>query len=85
MKKNLLIITASDIIIERVGKLAPNSKPLWGEMAASEMLMHCNSCNKQILEEEREDKEQLLNNTVENLALYYCTKLCERIKDGKQA
>jgi hypothetical protein len=57
MRKNLLDKLASDKIIARVEKLTPNSKQLWGEMNATEMLLHCNLCNKQILEESRGNKK----------------------------
>ena len=49
MKKNLLITVASDNIIARAEKLTLNNTPLWGKMNVTEMLLHCNLCNKQIL------------------------------------
>ena len=29
-------------IINRIHKLTPDSKPLWGKMSAAQMLAHCN-------------------------------------------
>lgn len=29
-------------VIERINKLTPQSKPLWGEMSVDQMLAHCN-------------------------------------------
>ena len=52
MKKSLLNKVAAAAIIIRVAKLSPDSKNKWGKMSATEMLMHCNLCNLQILEEE---------------------------------
>lgn len=51
MEKNLLDKNAAAVIINRVAKLSPASKNNWGKMTATEMLMHCNLCNLQILEE----------------------------------
>lgn len=56
MIKNLLKEEVSDSIIARVKNLSAVHKSEWGEMTASEMLLHCNSCNRQILEESRGDK-----------------------------
>ena len=52
MKKSLLNKVAAAAIIIRVAKLSPDSNNKWGKMTATEMLMHCNLCNLQILEEE---------------------------------
>ena len=57
MKKNLLEKQAADEIIARVDKLEPGSKRQWGEMNATEMLLHCNLCNRQILEESRSGRK----------------------------
>lgn len=81
MKKNLLDKTASDTIIARVGNLNPNSKHLWGKMTATEMLMHCNLCNKQILEEKRGDKKTTLKQfLLRLLALYIAPNFTKGLK-----
>ena len=50
MKKNLLNKAAAEQIIARVNALQPTIKPNWGVMNATEMLLHCNLCNNQVLE-----------------------------------
>lgn len=57
MKKNLLDKTACDQLIDRVKYLTPSHTPRWGEMNPAEMLLHCNICNKQILNEGRGDEK----------------------------
>jgi hypothetical protein len=54
MKKNLLDTQAAELIIKRSVKLHAGSKPLWGKMNAAEMLLHCNLCNRQLLENNHE-------------------------------
>jgi hypothetical protein len=49
MKKNLLNAQSAEHLVSRVNKLEAHSLQLWGEMNATEMLLHCNSCNNQIL------------------------------------
>lgn len=51
MEKNLLKKEVATSILNRIANLDVYNKPKWGEMNATEMLLHCNSCNKQILEE----------------------------------
>jgi hypothetical protein len=50
MRKNLFAKQAAGQIIDRVKQLQPDSKAVWGKMNATEMLLHCNLCNKQIFE-----------------------------------
>jgi len=57
MKKNLLDKTACDQLIDRVKDLTPSHTPRWGEMNLAEMLLHCNICNRQILNEGRGDEK----------------------------
>jgi Protein of unknown function (DUF1569) len=81
MKKNLSDKAASDTIIARVDNLTSNSKPLWGEMTASEMLRHCNLCNKQILEEKRADKKTSFKQyLLRILALYIAPNFTKGLK-----
>lgn len=71
MKKNLLKKEAADLIIARVKNLSAIHQPQWGTMTASEMLHHCNSCNRQILEESRGNKKtQIKQYLLRILALY---------------
>lgn len=51
MKKNILNTESANAICQRVLRLTPGSKPIWGNMTATEMLAHCNSCNIQVLRE----------------------------------
>ncbi|MBS1752364.1 MAG: DUF1569 domain-containing protein [Bacteroidetes bacterium] len=48
MKKNLLYQHSADSIIERIKKLQPGNKAVWGKMNATEMLLHANLCNEEI-------------------------------------
>jgi hypothetical protein len=50
MKKNLLQPEAAQQIIKRVQQLDVTSSALWGQMTASEMLLHANLCNEEIFE-----------------------------------
>src|SRR3954453_16772704 len=50
MKRNLLNKTAAEKMIARVNSLHANSNPKWGIMNATEMLLHCNLCNNQVLD-----------------------------------
>ncbi len=51
-------------LLPELKNLSAVHKSEWGEMTASEMLLHCNSCNRQILEESRGDKK---NNNKNNI------------------
>ena len=53
MKNTLLNKDTTGHIIQRINRLNVLAKPLWGEMSATEMLLHCNLCNMQILTEGR--------------------------------
>ncbi|MDM1555573.1 DUF1569 domain-containing protein [Chryseobacterium indologenes] len=71
MKKNLLKKETTDFIIERVQNLSVAHQSQWGTMTASEMLLHCNSCNRQILEESRGNKKTAIKQyLLRILALY---------------
>ncbi|WP_170971030.1 hypothetical protein [Ilyomonas limi] len=50
MKKNLLNKAAAEQMIIRVNALQANAKPKWNIMNATEMLLHCNLCNNQVLD-----------------------------------
>ncbi|SDJ32506.1 DUF1569 domain-containing protein [Chryseobacterium jejuense] len=81
MKKNLLKKEAADFIIARVKNLSVTHQPQWGIMTASEMLFHCNSCNRQILEEGRENKKtQVKQYLLRILALYIAPSFKKNIQ-----
>lgn len=42
--------TSIEKMIQRAACLKSSSRPLWGQMNATEMLLHCNLCNQQILQ-----------------------------------
>jgi len=50
MKKNLLNKAAAGKMIARVNALQADTQPKWGIMNATEMLLHCNLCNNQVLD-----------------------------------
>ncbi len=52
MKKNLLDKDCSENIVGRTQKLVADTPPLWGTMNATEMLLHCNRVNEQLLNTE---------------------------------
>ncbi|MBX2931716.1 MAG: DUF1569 domain-containing protein [Chitinophagaceae bacterium] len=85
MKKNLLTKEASNNIIERVKKLTIDNTPLWGEMNVTEMLLHCNLCNKQILEESRGDEKTTAKQFLLRIfALYIAPNFKKGIKSEKR-
>lgn len=49
MKKSLLNKECSEWLVSRIQKLKPETTPLWGSMNATEMLLHCNRVNEQLL------------------------------------
>lgn len=51
MRKNLLDQRSAQAICDRLNKLTPEHKNCWGRMNPTEMLLHCNLCNTQLLEE----------------------------------
>ncbi|WP_228438530.1 hypothetical protein [Chryseobacterium pennae] len=71
MNKSLLKKETADFIIARVKNLSAVHQPQWETMTASEMLLHCNSCNRQILEESRGNKKtQIKQYLLRIFALY---------------
>lgn len=71
MKKNLLYKNSAQSIIKRVGGLYPDRTNLWGAMNATEMLLHCNSCNREIFEGKRgNSKTSLKQYLLRIIALY---------------
>lgn len=42
MIKNVFENEVTAELVERIGKISPEQKPLWGKMSADQMLAHCN-------------------------------------------
>lgn len=81
MNKSLLKKETADFIIARVQNLSAVHQPQWGAMTASEMLLHCNSCNRQILEESRGNKKtQIKQYLLRILALYIAPNFKKNIQ-----
>ena len=81
MKKNLLVQEAADAISARVEKLNSRSLPLWGKMNVSEMLLHCNLCNRETLEGTNSGRKTSARQYVLRLfALYLLPKYLKGIK-----
>lgn len=81
MKKNLLNKETASAVINRVQHLSVNAKPKWGIMNATEMLMHCNLCNQQILEEERSmNKTNAKQFLLRIIALYLAPNFTKNLK-----
>ncbi|POY36201.1 hypothetical protein C3K47_10605 [Solitalea longa] len=81
MEKNLFNNETAEKIIERVKQLGAESSGLWGKMTAEEMLMHCNSCNREILEGSRgTQKTSLKQYLLRILALYLAPNFKKGIK-----
>lgn len=49
MKKSLLDKECNETVVKRIQGLQPDSGALWGTMNATEMLLHCNRINEQLL------------------------------------
>lgn len=48
--KDIFNQTVTTELIDRLNKLAPDSKPLWGKMSAAQMLAHCNVSYEMVYE-----------------------------------
>jgi len=46
---NILDRTTAEKMVQRVQRLTPDTQPLWGSMAVTEMLLHCNKIQEQLL------------------------------------
>lgn len=85
MKNNLLDREAAQSIIERVKNLKVDSNRMWGEMNATEMLYHCNLCNKQIFEEKRgAGKTTVKQYLLRILAIYIAPNFKKGIKSEER-
>lgn len=47
---NIFTSAVSDTIIQRIDRLKPNSRPLWGKMNVRQMLAHCNVTYEMVYE-----------------------------------
>lgn len=57
MKKNMFDKECSESMVRRVQSLHADSQPLWGTMNATEMLLHCNRINENLLTAEAIQKK----------------------------
>lgn len=81
MKKNLLNQQATEKMISRVKALQATSKPQWGEMTVTEMLLHCNLANNQILDGDIEyRKTTFKQRLIKILALYIVPNFPKNMK-----
>lgn len=71
MRKSLLNKTTGENLVRRVGQLQPDSAPLWGSMTATEMLLHCNRINEQLLTSSQIKKGTRLKQYVGRLIFLY--------------
>ena len=49
MKRNLFDTATAELVIKRVEKLQADTAPLWGQMTATEMLLHCNTLHEKLM------------------------------------
>jgi len=71
MKNNLLNPDAAEAIINRVLRLRVSQPAYWGEMNATEMLLHCNLCNSQILTESKSGQKTKVKQLLLRLLVIY--------------
>jgi hypothetical protein len=86
MAKTLFRKETANKIIERVNRLQPANKALWGEMNATEMLLHANLCNAEIFQPIMPAKRTTLKQyLLRILALYIAPRFKKGIKgDAKK-
>lgn len=81
MKNNLSDKNIAEDVVKRVEKLQADTVRQWGEMNAAEMLLHCNSCNREIFEKERSDAKTTIGQyLLRILALYIAPKFKKGLK-----
>lgn len=71
MKKSLLDNECSETLLNRIQKLSPDTSPLWGSMNATEMLLHCNRINEQLLTATPAKKGTRINQYLARLLVLY--------------
>jgi len=81
MGKTLFQKETANEIIERVNRLQPGAKARWGEMNATEMLLHSNLCNDEIFQPLMPTKKTTLKQyLLRILALYIAPNFKKGIK-----
>lgn len=71
MKKSLLSKECSEHLISRVQKISADSPALWGSMNATEMLLHCNVVNEQLLKSAPSQKSTGIKHYISRLLFLY--------------
>lgn len=49
--KNIFDYKETETVIDRINKLSPTARPLWGKMSADQMLAHCNVTYEMVYED----------------------------------
>jgi hypothetical protein len=81
MKRNLLNKAAVEKMIARVSTLQVDTTPRWGVMNATEMLLHCNLCNNQVLDGTIPyQKSRLKQRLLRIIALYIAPNFPKNLK-----
>ena len=85
MKNSLLDKAAAEKIIARVSALDKTRGASWGIMNVTEMLLHCNRCNNQILQGDMEyRKTTFKQRLLRPLALYIVSNFPKNMKSAPQ-
>ena len=83
MKKYLLDKGSEEQVINRIMKLHPDSKGLWGNMTVNEMLFHCRKVNNEILQAKQQNKTPTVKQKViKTIGLYLMKHFPKGIKTG---
>lgn len=64
MRKNIIDKQVADEIIGRTASLQVTNIPKWGAMQVTEMLHHCNTINKMIMEGKADDRKHTLKQRI---------------------
>ena len=72
-------------IINRILKLRPTSKGLWGNMTVTEMLFHCKKINNKILQATPQNSTPTVKQKImKTIGLYLMKEFPKGIKSGSQ-
>lgn len=71
MKKSILDEQCCEALAARVQKIQPDSQPRWGTMNATEMLLHCNRVNEQLLAAEAPRVKTKVSQYIARLLVLY--------------
>lgn len=69
MKKNILDKQTADELVERIRKIQPSAKPMWGSMTPVEMFYHTNEVLRRTMTTQIPAKASTLKQTL--LKLYF--------------